>query len=285
MNEHHANHKLSKTQQLQMRATKSLLGNKIFASENTAIGRKLADMDRHFAREALIQAVKDKNARGIMAALGDYTLQDIDMEPISGDALVAVLEDLDIDEKEQIAILKELLDKKHAKPNFTGETGVSPLHAAALKGCSEAIYSLLRFGAMVNVKDENGITPLFAAAWNGDAEVMKLLLTAGADVKVIDNSGSTALHVAAIRSNIDAIKQLIAAGANVNLVACVITFDDTPLHLAAHGGDVESIRLLIAAGANLHAMDSNNNTPLKLATTKGHIEAANFIKHAMKTNS
>lgn len=266
--------------QFQMHMTKCLLGNKMLGSPDGIIGRKLTELDIKLAREALREAVDANDARAMILALGSYRLQDIDLESISGDALIAVLKDDTLNEQEQRKILKILLEEKDAKPNFTGDTEESPIHIAALQGNIEALYMLLRFGASVNVKDENGITPIFGAAWCGSVEIMKILLSSKAEVQVSDNSGSTPLHVAAMKGNAEIVKMLIDAGANANAVGSVLTYDDTPLHLAAWCGNIETINHLIKAGAELDAMDYNNNTPLKIAESKGHSEAAELLKSA-----
>ena len=58
---------------------------------------------------------------------------------------------------------------------------VSPLHAAAQKGDSDAVKHLISEGAKIDPKDYYGKTPLYIAAENGDADVAALLIDAGAE--------------------------------------------------------------------------------------------------------
>ena len=46
----------------------------------------------------------------------------------------------------------------------------------------------------------------------------------------------------------------------------------TPLHWAAWNGDANTVRLLCSKGQDFEAVDGNGQTPLHLATRKGHSE-------------
>jgi len=75
------------------------------------------------------------------------------------------------------------------------------LHEAVQKGQIEAAKILIENGADgadVNEVDNEGLTPLHRAAISGcSKEMVKLLISMGADTKITDKSGRTALQYAA----------------------------------------------------------------------------------------
>lgn len=257
-----------------------LLASRFIGVNPRWVAAKVLEMDAGNVTRALQNAIETKDAKAILAALGKFTLEEIGLDSLSGDALIAMLEDSTIPEKERLQCMKDFIYEKGAKPNFTGETNTSPLHIAALQGNVEAIHLLIKAGTLRNLQDDNGITPLFGAAWNGNPEVLRLLLVADADPKMTDHSGSTPLHVASLKGNADAVKQLIDVGANIHAIASVLSESDTPLHLAAASGNANIVKLLIQAGADIRAQDSNNNTALQIAMGKNNPQCIVLLQEA-----
>ncbi|BGO94562.1 hypothetical protein NBRC10512_005011 [Rhodotorula toruloides] len=73
--------------------------------------------------------------------------------------------------------------------DWVNSQGMTPLHAAALKGQVEAAQMLLDYGADINAPDLNGNTPLhYACAW-GHLPVMKLLIDFDCDEEPRNNEG------------------------------------------------------------------------------------------------
>lgn len=84
------------------------------------------------------------------------------------------------------------------------------LLAAAKKGDTEAVKSLLAKGADVNAKSPYGATPLFFACDRGHTEVVKLLLEKGADVNARDTFyKSTPIIWAAMRDHAEVVKLMV----------------------------------------------------------------------------
>ena len=52
---------------------------------------------------------------------------------------------------------------------------MTPLHAAALTGQTEAVELLIDKGADLNAENENGVTPLQMAAQQGHPAIVELL--------------------------------------------------------------------------------------------------------------
>jgi ankyrin repeat protein len=199
--------------------------------------------------------------------------------------------------------------------NNTSKTLNHGLLYAAREGCNNALASLLRAGADVNVQvcdrtavqaaaegghlevverllaakadvnaraaDENGRTALRAAAEGGHLEVVERLLAAKADVNAPAGEwdGRTALQAAAEGGHLEVVERLLAAKADVNAPAA----DDngrTALQAAAEGGHLEVVERLLAAKAdvNAHAADDNGRTALRAAAQGGHLEVVESLK-------
>lgn len=58
-------------------------------------------------------------------------------------------------------------------------SGRSPLHAAALNGCVDAVSALLEAGALVHLRDSLGHTPVYYAARQGHEQVVEVLVKVG----------------------------------------------------------------------------------------------------------
>jgi len=91
---------------------------------------------------------------------------------------------------------------------FGFSAGPSPVHetsrnngveliAAAFRGDSNQVKTVLAKGAEVNFQGTDGVTALYIAAQNGHMEVVEALLAHQAKVNLQGNNGATALMVAA----------------------------------------------------------------------------------------
>ena len=91
----------------------------------------------------------------------------------------------------------ELLIAKGADVNTMTNTGLTPLHVAALKGHMEIAELLIAKGADVNAKEnEKGNrwrTPLHYAAIRGEKEIVELLISRGANVNAKTDDVATPL--------------------------------------------------------------------------------------------
>jgi uncharacterized protein len=108
---------------------------------------------------------------------------------------------------------------------------------------------------------------------------LQSLLVSGLNVNTYDEFCSTLLMNAVRYSNEDVIQFLIDTGADVNAPSSLFPLQEnvTPL-MEARTPNVT--KLLLGAGANVHAMDSNNNTPLIFAAADGNLEIIKLLVEA-----
>jgi len=178
----------------------------------------------------------------------------------------------------------KLLLAHGADVNAHSRLGRTPLMlAASCDGCSENVRLLIEKGADAKAVDKGGTDALAMAAQAGDAESVRLLLAHGADARVADQSGLTALMLALTNCSLPAVSALVEHGADVNAAntfAGKVRFGDidlkhlTPAHIAAPYCNADVMKLLVDAGAKVNVDDSRGMTPLMLAVSSEHQDAA-----------
>lgn len=70
------------------------------------------------------------------------------------------------------------------------------LRAAAIRGASEDVETLVPFGAEVNITGDPGNTPRYHAASRGNLEIAQTLLRYGGDISVKNEFGQTPADLA-----------------------------------------------------------------------------------------
>ena len=147
--------------------------------------------------------------------------------------------------------MKHLLLTTIAAVVLVGTAFADPIHDAAKAGDSAGVQAELDKGVDPNAKGgDSGVPPLHWAAMWGHTEVVEVLIASGAYVDRTDNGGNIALHYAALGAGFPKTKRgdqkgvaelLIANGANVN----VRRIDGkTPLDRANDSGGDELADLL-----------------------------------------
>jgi ankyrin repeat protein len=176
----------------------------------------------------------------------------------------------------------QVLLERNVDVRMHGNSGDTPLHLAASSHYLEVARMLLERNAEVNSLDDKGLTPLRRALEGVPrgpdiVRFVRLLFDNGADLHTRDKRGNTLLHFAASRGHLEVARTLLELKADVNSVN---KEGLTPLHKISRMWLTRSpdiVRLLFDNGANLHVRDNSGNTPLHLAASGGHLEAARTL--------
>jgi len=244
----------------------------------------------HGGWTALMFAAR-QNAMDAAAALADLKA---DLNAVDADGTTAL----------QLAVinlhydLASMLLNKGADPNIADSTGMTALYAAVDMrapanmmtrpdpklhdeiDAAGMVKVLLSHGANPNsrlrkpiigrhnnlVGDTSlgeGTTPLMRAAKANDLAVMKLLLDSGADPTITLKDRTTAAMVA---TSLDGIKLLVEHGVDVNAFN---TNGQTLLHNAATRGSTAIVQYLADHGARLDKKDKQGRTALDIAQGAG----------------
>ncbi len=132
--------------------------------------------------------------------------------------------------------------------------GVSPLHLATTLGDMEAIRTLIRLGAPVDLSAADGVTPLMEAAANNRTEAVTLFLENGADVSLRDSLDHRAIDQALQFEHVNVVRMLLT---HKN----ALTSDETKLLTnLVHHGDAEILREALDAGAAIPAVRKPQKT-------------------------
>ena len=156
--------------------------------------------------------------------------------------------------------MKQLLISTLAVTLLLGTAFADPIHDAAKAGDSAGVQAELDKGVDPNAKGgDSGVPPLHWAAMWGHPEVAEVLIASGAYVDRTDNGGNIALHYAALGAGFPKTKRgdqkgvaelLIANGANVNVRRIV---GKPPLDRANDSGGAELADLLREHGGKTGA--------------------------------
>ncbi|XP_031481616.1 protein S-acyltransferase 24-like isoform X2 [Nymphaea colorata] len=166
--------------------------------------------------------------------------------------------------------------------NAKDHSGQTALHWSAVRGAVQVAEILLQEGVLVNAADLNGYQTAHVAAQYGQTAFLYHILTKwDADVDTPDNDGRSPLHWAAYKGFADCIRLLLFLDAfrgRQDKEGC------TPLHWAAIRGNLEACTILVQVGKkeDLMATDNTGLTPAQLASDKGHMQVAFFLRNAKR---
>ena len=158
--------------------------------------------------------------------------------------------------------------------NSFDERGLTPLHNATSKNDTSMIVVLVDRGAMVDAPTSRessfpGVTPLHVAAIFGNEEAIRTLHKLGASLNIQDSAGNTPLHICINKGNRDLARCLISLGADVT----VCGDNGSALHHAAELGNIEMIHLLVDSGCPSDIQDGQGATPTDSAVRSGMVDA------------
>ncbi|XP_053323897.1 serine/threonine-protein phosphatase 6 regulatory ankyrin repeat subunit B-like [Spea bombifrons] len=184
-------------------------------------------------------------------------------------------------EKEDVKIIRILLEYNGDISRTTTEKVETPLHYCAGVGNEDVLLEMIRhigcnqIQQAMNKQAKNGWSPLLVAAERGHTEVVKILLQNHARVDVFDEHGKAALHLAAEKGHDEIADVLLRHKAFVNAKT---KLGLTPLHLCAQKGYNHLVKMLVETHlACIDAMTLTLRTPLHLAAMNGQLDVCNSL--------
>jgi Mg2+ and Co2+ transporter CorA len=174
------------------------------------------------------------------------------------------------------------MDKVCAKVNHP-QVGWVGLHDAAKEDNLEMMINIVegKRGLPIRGIDmptETGLTPLHVAALSGSNLCIAYLLGQGCDVNLIDDHGRLGLHWAADGGHVESMMHLIAAGQDIDQLD---HNGMAPLHLAARRGMTQACVYLVEVGASLSLKNARNWTPCETATVPIYRATQESVEQSM----
>jgi hypothetical protein len=157
-----------------------------------------------------------------------------------------------------------LFGQSHAQaqipPSEEEKSGYRGLLAAAARGDTSAIKSMIAKGAKPDIRDGYARTPLHVAAYGRHHEAMRALVAAGANPNALERDRYDMVTIAAVADDVATLKVALELGCSAKNVTS--RYDGTALIAAAHLGHAEVVRTLIRAGAPLDHVNNLGWTAL-----------------------
>ncbi|KAI6120303.1 ankyrin repeat-containing domain protein [Pisolithus croceorrhizus] len=166
--------------------------------------------------------------------------------------------------------LIQILLERGADAAYLDEQGQSALHKCIRAcdredTCLEIALLLVEAGCYVDSQDWEGQSPLHIAVYSGFAAVTRFLLDRGADISYIDKQGDSVLHKCLRSYAFGEVRKellllLLEEGASVDIEN---SEGETPLHLAGSRGFDLAIRVLLDFQATIAHLDKNGRSVLE----------------------
>lgn len=167
-----------------------------------------------------------------------------------------------------IAEVNSLL-RQGEDPNSKDKTERPMIVIGAVKGQTEAVELLVKYGARVNESAPDGTTALWWAAGAGNVGLVSYLLSVGADVNKATTSGLTPLMMAANSRTPEVVGILLKNGASVSQKGREGSMGTvTAFSFAQKHGDQETLKLLTEA-----AKKDKSTRQTKLTDSTAALEA------------
>lgn len=207
------------------------------------------------------------------------------------------------------AVVKLLLDKRKANPNFRNNQGQTPLLRAVEAGHMTIVRLLIGSGKTdLNVRNQQGLTPLPLATRFGNQRTIDLILESRKlDVNAQDPDGKSSLLSLTESGHQDIIEFILGGTTEVfprdgyemaslrlptktghqKIVEPLSEgkvdvntrdwYGRTPLLLAAKNGNQKIVELLLNRKAKVNTQDRDGQTPLLVAAKNGHKKIVELI--------
>jgi len=184
--------------------------------------------------------------------------------------------------KGDIVVIEKLVAAGHdvnaKKVGFVRE-GFTPLHIAVVSEQKDAVKTLVRLGADVNIRNNEQETPLAMAVTELETpDMAELLIDLGAKLNnKLGGLAMTPLDLAASNNKVRMVEMLLRRGASPNVGRGEKCSD--PIQASAHDGNLEILKLLIKAGADANVMHCGSRA-ICSAAVFGHREFVRLLLEA-----
>ncbi|XP_067668165.1 putative ankyrin repeat protein RF_0381 [Haliotis asinina] len=169
----------------------------------------------------------------------------------------------------------QLLVSKGGLPSQVENDGNSILQLACWGGNVEIDDYILSHKVDINGRGQSGRTPLTAAAYRGHLKILDLLVNKGADPTCFDDAGDNVLHSGCLGGHMDIVKRVLELDTvDINSRG---HSGRTPLMMAASNGDKEIFYLLFNKNADATLVDDDGNTILHLASEGGNVNIVKYV--------
>ena len=170
----------------------------------------------------------------------------------------------------------DALLEANADTNLCDEAGRSPLLIASLMEHVKIVRKLLQHNADTNKQSKYLGSPLMTACSRGNEDVVDALLEANANPNLCDEDGVSPLNIASRGGHhVGIIRKLLQHNADVNHDNIGIWNSSTALMSACklnlREDVVDVVDALLEANANPNLCDENGDTPLIIASQRGHV--------------
>ncbi|WP_296325019.1 ankyrin repeat domain-containing protein [Treponema sp. UBA3813] len=179
-----------------------------------------------------------------------------------------------------ISILS-LLASNGAVINERNKEGVTPLTLAIELQHPEQVKFYAQNGADIYAEDMKGNTPLTKALESESRAMLETLITTS-NASSTDSSGNTALHIAVSKdAPIEYIRYLVEAGVDINTRN---KNGDSALFITVQKNRRDAGDLLLEKNADIFATNTQNNSPLRIALSRGG-EVQDWLINSKTLNS
>ncbi|ORX42663.1 ankyrin [Piromyces finnis] len=180
-------------------------------------------------------------------------------------------------------IVKYLI-KNGVDPRIKNDYGRMSLHfvcGAEKENINLVKYLIEDIGLDINIQNKDGCTPLHYACEQGNENIVKYLIEKGADTSIKNNNGRISLHCTckAKRESVNIVKYLIEKrGLNINIKD---NYRFTPIHYACYKGNENIVKYLIKNGVDPKIKNEDGRISLHFACG-AEKENVNLVKYLIE---
>ena len=190
-----------------------------------------------------------------------------------------------------LPILKHLVEECHMDLIIRDYNGMAPVHVACEAGSLNLVKYIIEHSSLsLDITDSFGRTPLLIAAFSKNLPIIRYLNSKNCNISILDDKGFNVIHVSAQKGSLDVLRFFVDGGyCNPDITDAS---NRTSLYLSAQEGHSEIVDYLLDSPSYqrpcvglVDMPDSNGNTPLHAACSKGHPNIVSTITGAYKSLS